>query len=144
MGFVVHFGCWSALLIFTYACFLFYNRLDKTTRVWLYPVLQFVRSAAFTAVVPVEPAGVAALGAHVLSRWTAYQVYRLSSTDTAWPNVRPELARLISYVLLSLIILLALGPSVLFTWSALVLLLWNVFRAHRDIYAVFNSARRLD
>jgi hypothetical protein len=144
MGFLVHFGCWSALLILTYACFLFYNRLDKTTRVWLYPVLQFARSAAFTVVVPVEPAGVAALGAHVLSRWTAYQVYRLSSADAAWPNVRPELARLISYVLLSLIILLALGPSVLLTWSALTLLLWNVFRARHDIYAVFNSARRLD
>ena len=79
MAFVVHFAGWVAVLILTYACFVFYNRLDKMTRVWLYPLLQFARSAAFTVVVPIEPAGVAALGAHVLSRWVPYQVYRLTS-----------------------------------------------------------------
>jgi hypothetical protein len=71
-----------------------------------------------------------------------YQVYRL--TSARWPNARPELVRLISFVLLSLIVICSLGPSVLLTWSALTLLLWNVFRARRHIYAIFNSARRLD
>ena len=52
--------------------------------------------------------------------------------------------RLISFVLLSLMIVCSLGLSVLLTWSALALLLWIVFRARRDIYAVFNAARRLD
>jgi hypothetical protein len=144
MGFVLHFGLWVAVLLLTYACFLFYNRLDKKTRVWLYPLLQFARSAAFTVVVPIEPAGVAALGAHVLSRWAPYQAYRLTSTGGVWPNVRPELARLISFIVLSSIMVCSFGPSVLFTWSALAILLWNVFRAHRDVYAVFKSARRLD
>jgi hypothetical protein len=142
MAFVVHFAGWVAVLISTYACFVFYNRLDKTTRVWLYPLLQFARSAAFTVVVSIEPAGIAALGAHVLSRWVPYQVYR--QTSAGWPNARPELVRLISFVLLSLMIVCSLGPSALLTWSAVALLLWNVFRARRDIYAVFNSARRLD
>jgi hypothetical protein len=32
----------------------------------------------------------------------------------------------------------------LLTWSALALLLWNIFRARRDLYAVFCSARRID
>jgi hypothetical protein len=142
MAFIVHFAGWVAVLISTYAYFVLYNRLDKTTRVWLYPILQFARSAAFTVVVPIVPAGVAALGAHVLSRWIPYQVYR--GTSGGWPNVRPELVRLITFVLLSLMIVCALGPSVLLTWSALALLLWNVFRARSDIYAVYNSARRLD
>ena len=142
MAFVVHFAGWVAVLILTYVCFMFYNRLDKTTRVWLYPLLQFARSAAFTVVVPIEPVGIAALGAHVLSRWMPYQVYRL--TSARWPDARPELVRLISFVLLSLTIVCSLGLSVLLTWSALALLLWNVFRARRDVYAVFNSARRLD
>jgi hypothetical protein len=131
-----------AVLILMYACFVFYNRLDKMTRVWLYPLLQFARGGAFAVVVPIEPAGVAALGAHVLSRWVPYQVYRL--TSARWPNARPELVRLISFVLLSLMVVCSLGPSVLLTWSALALLLWNVFRARRDISAVFTSARRLD
>jgi hypothetical protein len=143
MAFVVQFACWVAVLILMYACFLFYNRLDKMTRVWLYPLLQFARSAAFMVIVPIEPAGVAALGALVLSRWVPYQVYRLSSAG--WPNARPELVRLISFaLLLSLMVVSSLSPSVLLTWSALALLLWNVFRARRDIYAVFNAARRLD
>ena len=143
MAFVVHFAGWVAVLMLMYACFLFYNRLDKMTRVWLYPLLQFARSTAFTVVVPVEPAGIAVLGAHMLSRWMLYQVYRLVAAD--WPsNARPDLVRLISFVLLSLIIACSLGPSALLTWSALALLLWNVFKARRDLYAVFNSARRLD
>jgi hypothetical protein len=140
MAFVMHFAGWLAVLISTYACFVLYNRLDKMTRVWLYVLLQFARSAAFAVVVPIEPAGVAALGAHVLSRWVPYQVYRLSGR---WPNARLELVRLISFALLSLMIVCSLGVSILLTWSALALLLWNVFRARRHIYMVFNSARRL-
>jgi hypothetical protein len=142
-AFVVHFACWVAVLISTYACFVFYNRLDKMTRVWLYPLLQFARSGAFLVIVPIEPAGIAALGAHVLSRWVPYLLYRLSSAR-CWPETRPELVRLISFVLLSLMIVCSLGLSILLTWSALALLLWNVFRARRAIYLVFTSARRLD
>jgi hypothetical protein len=143
MAFVMYFARWVAVLILTYTCFVFYNRLDKETRVWLYPLLQFARSAAFTVIVPIDSAGVAALGAHVLSRWVPYQVYRL--TSERWPVVvRPELVRVISFALLSLLTVCSFGLSVLLTWSALALLLWNVFRARRDVYAVFNSARRLD
>jgi hypothetical protein len=143
-AFILHFGLWVTVLILTYACFWFYNRLDKATRVWLYPLLQFARSAAFTVVVPIEPVGVAALGAQMLSRWMSYQVYRLNNKGAVWPNVRPELARLISFLLLSLTMVCAFGPSVLLTWGTLAMLLWNVFRARRDAYAVLKSARRLD
>ena len=140
IGFIDHFACWVAVLILTHGCFLLYNRLDKMTRVWLYPLLQLARSAAFTVVVPTEPAGAVALGAHMLSRWVPYQVYRLSSSE--WPDTRPELIRLVMFVVLSLMITCALGPSVLLTWTALALLSWNVFRARRDICAVFNAAWR--
>jgi hypothetical protein len=141
-GFVVHFACWVAVLILTYACFVFYNRLDKMTRMWVYPLLQLARCAAFTVIVPIEPVGVPALGAHVLSRWMPYQAYRLSSAG--WPEGRPQLVRLISFVLLSLIFVSCFGLPVLLTWSALAMLLWNVIIARRDIYAAFNSARRID
>jgi hypothetical protein len=91
-------------------------------------------------IVPIQLARVGALGAHVLSRWMPYQVYR--RTSASWPNDRPELVRLISFVLLSLMIVCSLGLPILLTWSALALLLWN--RTRLDIYALFNSARRLD
>jgi hypothetical protein len=53
------------------------------------------------------------------------------------------LERLVSFVLLSLMIDCSFGLSVLLTWSALALLVWNVFRARHDIFVVFNSARCL-
>ncbi len=140
--FALYFAGWVAVLVVTHACFWFYNRLDKMTRVWLYPLLQFARTAAFTAIVPIAPVGVAALGAHVLSRWVPYQVYRLASRR--WPVVRPELVRAVSFVLLLLLIACAFGPAVLLTWSTLALLLWNVFRARHDVSAVFSAAKRLD
>jgi hypothetical protein len=141
-SFVVDFACWTLVLISTYACFLLYNRLDKSTRVWLYPVLQFARTAAFTAIVPIEPAGIAALSAQVVVRWIPYQVYRLA--PGGWPNVRPELVRLIAFVLMSLIAASCFGRSVLLNWSALSLLGWNLYRARQDISAIFHAARRLD
>jgi hypothetical protein len=52
--------------------------------------------------------------------------------------------RLISFVLLIAMIACAVGSSVLATWGTLALLLWNLFRAWRDIRAVFRSARRID
>ena len=140
--FLAYSALWALTLISTYAVFTFYNRVDKKSRVWLYPLLQLARSAAFIVIVPIEPAGVAALGAHVLSRWGPYQTYRLTSSE--WPNTQPELMRLISFVLLSTLVLCCLGPSVLLTSSAAALLLWNVFRARRAIYAVIRSGRRLD
>lgn len=142
MAFIAYFARWMAVLILTYACFLYYNRLDKMTRMWLYSLLQFARSAAFAFIVPITPAGVAALGAHMLSRWVPYQVYRVTSRH--WPVARPELMRAISFVLLSVLIACSFDISVLLTWSALALLLWNVFRARHDIWDVVRSARRLD
>jgi hypothetical protein len=141
--FVAHFALWVAALIATYAGFVFYSRLDKMTRIWLYPFLQLARSAAFIVVVPIEPVGAAALGAHALSRWTPYQLYRLTSSRS-WPNARPQVTRLISFALLSLIIAGSLGLSVLLTPSALALLFWNGYLARRAIHTLVKSAHRLD
>lgn len=140
--FAIYFGLWVGVLVATYGYYLFYNRMDKMSRVWLYPVLQLSRVAAFMVVVPIEPAGIAALSAHLLSRWVPYQFYRF--TSARWPNTRVELMRLISFVLLIVLISSLVGPSALMTWGSLALLLWNVFRARHDIYAVFKAARRID
>jgi len=140
-AFLVHFGLWVAVLVLVYAIFRVFNRLDKTTRIWIYPLLQLARTASVAVIVPIEPAGAAALGAHALSRWMPYHVYRISRSS--WPNVRLELVRLISFALLLILMLCVFGTSALLTWSALALLLWNIFKARRDIYSVINSARLL-
>ena len=141
-AFIAHFGLWIGALVLTHTCFSLYNRIDKSSRVWIYPLLQFARGAAFTVVVPIEPAGAAAAGAHVLSRWVPYRFYRL--TPPHWPDVGMESMRLISFMLLIALIACAVGVSAMTTWGTLALLLWNTFRARHRIHAVFNSARRID
>lgn len=140
--FLILYAGWVLMLISTYACFKFYNRLDKSTRVWFYPMLQFARSCAFLVIVPIEPVGVAALGAHVFSLWMPYRLYRLTSGNR-WPDTQPALVRLIAFVLLSLMIGSSLGFSALLTWSAMGLLVWNLFRARRNLYRSFYDARML-
>jgi hypothetical protein len=141
--FIIHYGLWITVLVSTYGCYLLYNRIDKMSRIWLYPFLQLARAAAFALVVPIELVGAVAIAAHVLSRWMPYQIYRLAP-PSQWPKMGPALMRLISFVLLGAIIACALGPSVMANWTALALLLWNVLRARYDLRAVFKSVRRLD
>jgi glycosyltransferase involved in cell wall biosynthesis len=141
-GFAFNFGKWAAALVATYLCFKLYNRLDKTTRVWLYPALQFARSAAFTVIVPISPIAAAALGAHVVSRWVPYHLYRLGATR--WPSAQPALIRLLAFLVLALLIGRSLGAAAYLNWTALALLLWILFGARREILAVVKAARRLD
>lgn len=141
-SFIILYASWLIMLASTYACFKFYNRLDKLTRVWFYPMLQFARSCAFLVIVPIEPVGVAALGAHLFSLWMPYRLYRLTSGNR-WPDTQPALVRLVAFVLLSLMIGSSLGFSALLTWSAMGLLVWNLFRARRNLLGAFYDARML-
>jgi glycosyltransferase involved in cell wall biosynthesis len=141
-SFAYNFGKWSAVLVATYLCFKLYNRLDKTTRVWLYPALQFARSAAFIVIVPISPIAAAAVGAHVISRWVPYHLYRLGATR--WPSAQPSLIRLLAFIVLALLFGRSLGSAIDFNWTALALLAWIVFGARREIRSVFKAAKRLD
>jgi hypothetical protein len=133
---------WLAVLLATHFVFRAYNRLDKGTRVWWFVALQFARSAAFVAVVPVTAIGAMALGAHVLAKWVPYHVYRLGGK--AWPAAPFHLIRLMFYAVLALLLAFASGPGLLFSGTALVLLLWNLFRARRELTAAWRSASRID
>ncbi len=132
---------WTAALIGTHLCFSLYNRVDKPTRVWLYPLLQFARTAIFVLIVPISAVGAAALGAHVMSRWAPYQLYRLGASK--WPSVKPELIRAISFIMLLLLLSVALGRGVFMNWTAAALLAWILYRARREIRGAFSAARRL-
>ena len=134
------FGAWMAVLLVTYGCFRFYNRLDKLTRVWLYAGLQLARGAAFVAVVPISAIGAVAIGAHVLSKWIPYYVHRQSGAG--WPKATHLLPRLLFFVLLSLLLAFASGFSVLANWSAAALLAWNVFRARRELATALRASAR--
>lgn len=134
-------AAWAAVLLATHGWFWLYNRLDKGTRVWLFAGLQFARSAAFVALVPIAPAGALALGAHVLAKWVPYHVYRLGGK--AWPEAPLHLIRLMFFIVLLLMGLFVQGWALLDA-TALALLGWNLFRARQELLAAVRAATRLD
>jgi hypothetical protein len=133
---------WGAVLVSTHALFWTFNRLDKGSRVWLFAGLQFARAASFAAIVPVTVAGSLALGAHVLARWVPYYLYRTGPTK--WTEQPIFLSRLLFFAVLCSSAAMALGPRVLADWSCLLLVLWSLYRARKELRAVVGSVTRLD
>jgi len=136
------FAAWAAVLLATHGWFTMYNRLDKGTRVWMFAGLQFARSAAFVALVPIGLIGGVALGAHVLAKWVPYCVYRLGSKD--WPEAPFHLIRLLFFMVLALLLGFSQGLSSLMDGTAMALLAWNLFRARQELATALTAARRLD
>ncbi len=132
-------GAWTAVLVSTYAVYLIYNRIDKTSRVWLYGPLQVARAAAFLVVAPATMIGALALGAHSIQRWITYFVYRLSGGS--WPDLPASVVRLIIFLML-------VGPVVFVVpldhaerWTAIAILLWLGFRASPKLISIWGSVR---
>jgi len=133
---------WTGLLVLLHQGFRFYNRLDKQSRIWPFAGLQLARTAAFAVLVPISTVGAMALAAHVLARWTPYLVYRITGRD--WPDTRLPLVRLMFFLILTGLLVPALGVAPFLEWTAAALLGWNVIRARRELLAVVTAARRID
>jgi hypothetical protein len=136
------FAAWLGVLVATYVCFWVYNRMDKNTRVWMFPMLQFARSAAPVALVAVGPIGAIGLGAQVLSRWVPYYLYRAGMKD--WPKAHTHLIRVLFFVVLAIMLAAAEGWRAVINWTSLGLLLWSLFRARDELVDVVRSAGRID
>lgn len=138
----IDFGAWTVVLLATHFWFALYNRFDKPTRIWMFMGLQIARSAAFVALVPIVPIGALALGAHILAKWVPYYAYRLGGKE--WPEAPFHLIRLMFFAVLALLVGFSSGFASLFTWTALALLLWNLFRARQELVIALSAMRRLD
>jgi hypothetical protein len=133
---------WTALLLGTHLGFWLYNRVDKRSRIWLYPALQLSRCASFAVLVPIALPASLALGAHVLARWVPYYVYRTGGKD--WPDVPVFLIRLLFYSLLWIIFAISQNFATLFTPTALLLLLWSLFRARKELGQMLAGIHWID
>jgi hypothetical protein len=91
----------------------------------------FAEQPASHPPVPIGLPASQALGAHVLARWVPYYVYRTEGKD--WPNVPVFLTRLLFYGLLWIMFAISRGFATLFTPTALLLLLWSLFRARKEL-----------
>ena len=134
---------WGAALLATFGWFMLYNRSDKPSRVWMYAGLQLSRTAIFVLLVPILPIGAMALAAQVLTRWMPYYIYRL--VGRSWPlSAHFGIARVLVFAILAILLAGASGWAILFNWTTLALLLWNLLRARRDIAAVIANYSRVD
>jgi hypothetical protein len=134
---------WYAVLAATYGCFWLYNRLDKSSRVWFYAVLQFARTAALVAVVPMTMSGTLAIAANTLTRWVPYYVYRRG--QLAWPEGHYQITRLMFLVFIVISVALAGGARNLFHLRTLgPILIWATFRARKELHETFVSIHRID
>lgn len=133
---------WAAVLLGTWALFRIYNRVDKSTRVWLYSGLQLARGAAFVAVAAISPIGAAALGAHIFARWAPYYFYRQGGRR--WLSEDFHLMRLLTFVWLGAMIGFSCGPDSVLNLGAAALLGWNIFRARKELLNVWRQAHRID
>ncbi|MEP6883758.1 MAG: HAD family hydrolase [Gammaproteobacteria bacterium] len=136
------FGKWLALLIATFLWFKLYNRVDKDTRIWMFPFLQLARSAAVLVVVPVAAIGAVFFGAQVLARWVPYYVYRITRQD--WPRTHTHVIRLMFFFVLCIMLWAAYGRSAVFNWTCGAIWLWSAFRARDELVTVVRGASRID
>jgi phosphoserine phosphatase len=131
---------WASGLIGTYAWFRLYNRSDKQSRIWMYVILQVARTAAFVLIVPVTAIGAMALAAHALTRWMPYYLYRL--VGKGWPiDYHIGIARLITFLVLGCFLAMAAPLSAVFNWTALVIVLWCITRARRELLQGLRTYR---
>jgi phosphoserine phosphatase len=134
---------WAALLLVLRTLYWVYNRLDKQTRVWLFALLQLFRASAFVVVMKVTLVGTVAVIAHALSRWVPYFAYRYAGKS--WPDSPQAFMRLWFFLLLLIPLLEGFGPELFRdNGTFAVLLLWNVFRARKELLHVVRAAHRID
>jgi hypothetical protein len=133
---------WTIVLVGVHLGFRLYNRSDKSSRIWLYPALQMARTASFTVLVQIGLPAALALGAHIIARWVPYYMYRTAGKE--WPDVPSFLMRLLFYGILWAMLMATQDFASLLTPTALLLLLWNMFRAYKELHEMLASMHRID
>jgi hypothetical protein len=127
---------WAASLLALRAVYAVYNRLDKSSRVWVYPALQWFRTFALLALLPAAPVAVAAGVAQIIGRACWYGAYRASG---AWATPR-RLVQLCTFMLLAGALAAAGdGGRHAPIWDATVGL-WFLVQARRELLSTLRAA----
>jgi len=137
---LVQTALWMGVLLVVRACFYVYNHASKQTRIWIYPILQMSKYFSFLVVTATNDVGAMLFVSQVISRSLPYLVYRQGTT---WPKELPwQLIR--CFLFLFTLMALALDrhdPFILISWQVLIIVLWLVFRARRQLRQVFKQVR---
>ena len=134
---------WLFVLLTMRVVYRVYNRTDKMTRTWLYPILQYYKTFAFILISPVNFVGAIALISQVAGRSFAYFLYRWGRKD--WPGDELYMFRFLLFFGGLLIITPNLGTSheSVFTLQTAVLAIWISSRAVKPILGVFQNSKHV-
>jgi len=125
--------CWGLCLAAVALVFRTFNRLDKASRVWLYPVLAGLRSLGYLAILPAGPAGLSAGLAQMFSRFLGYFLYRYIRLFGV--RAYPALPLRAVQTVLLLIALVAFAGHGGFGWSA-AMVVWSALLARHELAAI--------
>ncbi len=127
---------WAVFLLLLRLCFWVYNHLNKSTRTWLYLLLQSFRYYGFLAVTSTNIIGTSLLSSHILSRSILYVVYRYSggSADN-WPKQVPEkLLRWLVFIFLLSAIAFGLENLALWqSWQTWAIMAWCLIQGQGQV-----------
>ncbi len=99
------FAIWVLTLLALNGVYWIYNRIDKATRMWLYPLLQLFRFGALMTILPIAAVAYAAIFAQVFCRWVKYIIYRQQrsvSGGAKWPKTADQSIRVVTFLVLAL------------------------------------------
>lgn len=146
-AFVKWYLVWIVTLLTLNLTYWIYNRIDKSSRVWLYPVLQLFRFGSLFAIVPIGPVAYAVVFSQVFCRWINYIIYRQQRSAggaTKWPKTADQAIRLMTCFILLLPVLIA-GDLQAFATPASVCLIIFVYGFWKyDLASVRTTFQRLD
>lgn len=131
---------WLGFLLCVRLTFWCYNRVDKHTRSWIYPLLQSYRYFGCLTVTSTNLFGAMLLIAQVLARWFPYLVYRYVGGE--WREVPVFLMRWVILLFLMIAIMLGSeGNSGVMSWQVLAIILYCTFRARKQLWGIMREAR---
>lgn len=133
---------WLSFLTVGLLTFYSYNRAPTEMRIFLYPVLQVVRLAGLSLLVPLSMVGVAILGGFVIGRTFPYVVYRASGVR--WGRFN-RLLVLMVFLLISLLLISAMSPQAWYDAMAIqfsVAAAWLVARSHSELLYLWRLFHR--
>lgn len=123
---------WAGLLLGTRIAFHVFNTTHPGKRLYLFPLLQILKTFAYAPLLGVGPAGALLLFAQVMRQTTNYCIYRNGGNTRTF---RRQAHRLVIFVMGSLIAVLGgFFGSRLAGWRYAVALTWCVYRTVREIY----------
>lgn len=128
---------WGLVLVGIRLVFYLYNRVNKFTRIWLYPVLQAFKSFGILVVTSTNLVGVSLLISQIIARWVLYLIYRYSGK---WITIG-QVLRFIFFIILILGMLLG-GTTLtgqLLTFQTLAILTYAALKARREIMSIFSG-----